>query len=404
MRLISTSKSWWLGKDVHTWKDDNGDYQFDISDPTEQRKCWFLIDDEEPIYIANAYLLDQLVDAKKKDVSQKAKALLSFFKFLKANKLNWDMTTSEVERSNRPIFQYRAKFVELIDKGIYRDKTAAGYLSHIRGFYTFCFRHRYITQLPFEITGYTTYGDPRTDCYIKVRNEDRRLRPLSEYHLKLLFQSWHVVPPEVRIGILMSLFIGLREIEVATMRKRLFAVPRGFTERNVPDIPIGPQSGVQTKGSVNREVPIPVWLIKLVNKYHNTPRYKERAQLHKLMYNCTDDNLPALLDSNGEVYTTETLTAMWGKITAEIRKSDPHYRHKWHDCRCTYGCATMDAYIEVKGLSRNQALALLRKNMGHTKQTTTLLYLEFWESDPHTTVIADVMGDFVEMIISNIGL
>ncbi|PTP30460.1 hypothetical protein CWO07_16430, partial [Vibrio splendidus] len=72
MRLISTSKSWWLGKDVHTWKVDDGKYQFDITDPTEQRKCWFLIDENDnPIFIANAYLLDQLVDAKKKDVSQK---------------------------------------------------------------------------------------------------------------------------------------------------------------------------------------------------------------------------------------------------------------------------------------------------------------------------------------------
>ncbi|WP_413114091.1 hypothetical protein [Thaumasiovibrio sp. DFM-14] len=404
MRLISTKKNWWLGS-VHTWIDDNGDYQFDITDPTKQRKCWFLIDDdEEPIYIANAYMLDQLVDAKKKDVSQKGKALLSFFKFLKANKLKWNDTTPEVERNNRPIFQYQAKLAELVENGCYKDKVAAGYLSHIRGFYMFCRRHNYVDKLPFNITGYTAYGDPKTDCYIQVRHDEQELRPLSEYHLKLLFQSWYVVSPEVRLGILMSLFIGLREVEVGSMPKKLFQVPKGFTGRNAPDVPIGPRTGVHTKGGVDRKTPIPVWLIELMNKYHSTKRYRDRAQMYKNMYDCGDDQLPALLDHNGEMYTTKTLTSLWSKITAEIRKSDPHYQHKWHDCRCTYGCATMDAYIEVRGLSRTQALALLRKNMGHLKQTTTLLYLEFWENDPHTTIIADVMGDFVEMIIENLGL
>lgn len=404
MRLISTSKSWWLGK-VETWIDDNGEYQFDITDPTEQRECKFLIDDdEEPVYIANAYMLDQLVNAKRKDVSQKGKAILSFFRFLKANKLNWDDTTPEVERHNRPIFQYRAKLSELVEKGRYKDTVAAGYLSHIRGFYKFCRRHQYIENLPYNINGYTTYGDEKTDCYIKVQHKETDLKPLSEYHLKLLFQGWHVVPPEVRLGILMSLFIGLREVEVCTMRKKLLQVPKDFTGRNVPDVPIGPRTGVQTKGGINRSTPIPVWLINLVNQYHKSKRYRDRAHIHKMMYGCSDNELPALLDHNGEQYTTKMLSSLWSKITAEIRKSDPHYRHKWHDCRATYGCATMDAYIEVRGLTSTQALALLQKNMGHLQKSVTLRYLDFWENDPHTSIIADVMGDFVETIIKNLGL
>ncbi|PTP18760.1 hypothetical protein CWO07_24905 [Vibrio splendidus] len=405
MRLISTSKSWWLGKDVHTWKVDDGKYQFDITDPTEQRKCWFLIDENDnPIFIANAYLLDQLVDAKKKDVSQKAKSLLVFFRFLKTNDLEWNMTTPEVERSYRPIFQFRAKLKQLVEHGIYEDTTAAGYLSHIRSFYTFCYRHRYLEQLPFNITGKTRYGNDITDCSISIRSRTRRLRPLSEYHLKLLFQSWHVVAPEIRLCILMSLFIGLRETEVSSIPKRLFKVPKGFKGRNVPDITVGPKTRVRTKGSVERQIPFPVWLINLVNKYHKTERYKKRAEDYKLMYDCSDDQVPAILNRDGEPYSTATLTSLWGKITKEIRKIDPHYRHKWHDCRCTYGCGTMDAYLAVNGLDRNMALSQLKKNMGHSRSTTTLLYLEFWDNDPHTTIIADVMGDFVEMIIESIGV
>ncbi|MEZ8294234.1 hypothetical protein AB6D11_10295 [Vibrio splendidus] len=404
MRLISTSKKWWLGK-VATRIDGNGEYQFDVIDPKEHVQCSFLIDDdEEPVFIANAYMLDQLVDAERKDVAQKGKAMLSFFKFLKQNDLKWDDTTPEVERYNRPIYRYRGKLQELVDSGRYSDKTAAGYLSHVRGFYKFCRRHQYCDSLPYGITGSTTYGDDRTDCFIKVRYEDSRLRPLSEYHLKLLFQSWRVVAPEVRLGILMSLFIGLREVEVGTMRKKLFQVPKGFTGRNVPDVPIGPRTGVHTKGGVNRKTPIPVWLIELMNQYHSTKRYKDRAQMYKLMYDCGDDALPALLDHNGEPYTTKILTSLWSKISREIRKSDPHYDHKWHDCRSTYGCATMDAYIEIRGLTQTQALALLQKNMGHLQKAVTLRYLEHWENDPHTTIIADVMGDFVEAIINNISL
>ncbi|CAK2673188.1 hypothetical protein VCRA2133E348_1430001 [Vibrio crassostreae] len=45
MRLISTSKKWWLGK-VATRIDDNGEYQFNVIDPKEHVQCSFLIDDD----------------------------------------------------------------------------------------------------------------------------------------------------------------------------------------------------------------------------------------------------------------------------------------------------------------------------------------------------------------------
>lgn len=398
MRLIKTSEKLWLG-DVDTSGDSKDNCEYTVSNAKEYNQGYILLDDNDhPLFEPNAFLIDLLVTNGQKDISQAAKALLSFYRYLAANNLDWRETHRL--QGDRPIFKYRSKLIQLKEKGVYKPKLAAGYLSHIRAFYKFNFKHKYIEHLPFDITGSTTYGKDITNCYIRVRNKEKRLRPLSEHHLKLVYECWNVVPVEVRIGILMSQFIGLREVEVGTMRKRLFVVPKGFECRNVPDVPIGPQSNVHTKGMVDRNVTIPVWLIKLVNQYHESIRYKERQEMYYEMYGNTD--FPALLTAEGDIYTTDTLTSMWSKITREVRAFDPFYRHKWHDNRATFGCAKMEGLM--KKLTRTQALAALRAEMGHTHKSTTELYLEHWEDDPEHQIVADVMGNFVETVLQNIGL
>lgn len=57
-----------------------------------------------------------------------------------------------------PIFLYRAYLESELEKGNLKRNTAVAALSIARRFYLFCYRHGYISQLPFEVTGKTKYG------------------------------------------------------------------------------------------------------------------------------------------------------------------------------------------------------------------------------------------------------
>ncbi len=399
MYLIKTSKNLWIGN-VKTEIDDDGLCQHTVSNAKEYPSTQLLMDENhQPIFEANAFILDTLIVNRSKDTSQTCKALLSFFRFISQNEgLDWRAT--KVPNREQAIFLYRAKLNSLKDKGVYTDKTCAGYLSVIRRFYKFCFKHRYVDHLPYDITGKTKYQQDITNCTIRVRKKPRELRPLSERHLKYVYESWHVVPLEARLGILMSQFMGLREVEVCTMRKRLLAVPKDFEGRTFSGIPIGPRTNVHTKGGGDREISVPIWLVKLFEKYHNSPRYRARQAMYYEVYG--DEDFPALLTNEGDLYSTDVLTAYWSKISKEVRSNDPFYKHRWHDNRATFGCAKMETLLDNTSCTPSQALALLQNEMGHTDPSTTQLYLAHWQNNPEQQIITEVMTNFVESILESI--
>ena len=89
-----------------------------------------------------------------------------------------------------PIFLYRAFLDGEIEKGNLKRSVAVTALSVARRFYLFCYRHGYISDLPFAVTGTTKYGQVITDCSIRSESRETNLQPLNDLDLKHVRDNW----------------------------------------------------------------------------------------------------------------------------------------------------------------------------------------------------------------------
>jgi len=177
-----------------------------------------------PVFEPNAFILNRRIVENVKDIRPTCFHLLRYYRFLDANCLKWDDHEEELQRY--PIFLYRAYLIGEIERGTLSRNTAAAALSITRRFYMFCYRHGYISKLPFEIIGLTKYGQTMTDCSIRHQTSDTNLQPLNELDLQHVRDNWfsNGLSREFRLMVSVMLSIGLRAIEVANIKPEHFAI------------------------------------------------------------------------------------------------------------------------------------------------------------------------------------
>lgn len=397
-RLIETSKALNIGKS-QTFVDEHGEVQSKAVSSKEYEGVKLLIDSyNKPEFHVNAFLLSLRLSDGLKDISPSSKAMLVYFRFLSVNDIRWDDVDSVLDR--KPIFLFRNHLNKMIAEGNYRRTTASSYLAVVRKFYLFCYRHGYIEQLPFLIEGVNKYGKNYTDCTIKSPSNEKGLRPLIDRELRYVSELWGVVSIEFRLIILLSLNSGLRAVEASDIKQRLFKIPKGFEGNTVTGIRIGPSNNCKTKFDIDREITMPVWLIKLFNRYHNSQRYKQRAAEYCEITGSYD--VPALLTKNSDVFSTKTITALWNKLSKQIQEeSDPHFNHNFHENRATFGCRKLDALLSIEGVTQSQALATLKAELGHKQIESTWRYLSYWEGHPEQNISAQVMMGLDEVFLQD---
>ncbi|HDB1444088.1 MULTISPECIES: tyrosine-type recombinase/integrase [Vibrio] len=401
LRLVKTSSDLNIYPRVAAYIDEDAEPQFATSGtPNKYKGVRLLFDDNESIYIANAFILYRRISLKLKDTSTAEKALKAFFVVLKENHLQWDKHLIPNDDDN-PLFVFKSVLSALIDSGQYTGETAKNYLGAIRAFYKFLHQHFYIKQLPYNMLGTSRYGKELTDCTITVASTTTNLRPIKDEYLDLIFKHLSLVPLEARLAMLLSLFSGLRRFEAITLTKRHVFIPNGFKGETLTNISISPKTGVHTKRSDPREISIPLRVCEIFEQYHNSLRYKKRLEIW-LELEDTDSELdhPALLNRNGEIYKPDTINRYWSIIANEVMCDDPRFNHIWHHLRVTFGCRKMSTLLD-KGFSYSQAIALLKSEMGHKHISTTQLYLTHWEHNSVSQEVIDVMGDMVEKIMGN---
>ena len=255
--------------------------------------------------------------------------------------------------------------------------TAVAALSIARRFYMFCYRHGYISKLPFEVTGVTKYGQTLTDCSIRSQTRETNLQPLNDIDLQHVRDNWcsNGLSVEFRLMVSVMLCVGLRAVEVADIKPEHFTIPKGFNGKTLTGVWIGSDHKCKTKYGINRQVSIPVWLMQSINRYHQSERYKKRQRLYFM--NTGDMVTPAFINKDGNSFSTQSLNTLWGKLRTAIQKtSNPHFKHKQHDCRATFGAYKLESLAQIPELSMLQALETLKKEMGHKDLDTTMLYLK----------------------------
>lgn len=401
LKLLKTSSTIPIYK-TQTFVDEDGQVQLSTSgNPNTYNGVKLLFNGNEPVFPANAYILYLRITAHRIDTSPAERALKAFFLVLHENDLKWDECL-HLDDDDNPIFAFRDVLQKNVNDGHYQDSTASNYLGCIRNFYLFLKRSFYIDKLPFTVIGTTPYGKNITDCTIKTLRTEVKLRPISDRHLGYIFDHLSLIPLEARLAMLLSLFSGLRRSESITLTKRHLAIPRDFEDETLSDISISPSSGVHTKNGKKRQISIPFKIAQLFKHYHNSLRYKERLSLWLELEDSESENdHPALLNRNGEIYDPNTINRYWSIIANKIAgEDDPRFHHIWHHLRVTFGCRRISTLID-HGFSYSQALGILKAEMGHSSIATTQLYLTHWEGNSISSESIDVMGDMVEKIINN---
>ena len=369
---------------------------FSVEKPMSFKGVQMLLTSEgTPVFEPNAFILSRRIVEGIKDTKPTCFHLLRYFRFLDANHLRWDDHEEQLQRY--PMFLYRAYLDGEIERGKLRRNTAVAAISVARRFYLFCYRHGYISRLPFEVTGVTKYGQTLTDCSIRSQRRDTNLQPLNDLDLQHVRDNWCYkgLSVEFRLMVSVMLCVGLRAIEVADIKPGHFAIPNGFTGKTLTGIWIGPDHQCKTKYDINRQISMPVWLMESINRYHQSERYKKRQQLYFM--NTGDMNPPAFINKDGDSFTTQSLNTLWGKLRTAIREnSNPHFKHKQHDCRATFGAYKLDSLAQIPQLSMLQAMEMLKKEMGHKDLDTTMLYLKHYEGNPETNQVPEITMNLLE--------
>jgi integrase len=244
--------------------------------------------------------------------------------------------------------------------------------------------------LPFEVTGVTKYGQNLTDCSIPSETTETSLQALNELDIQHVRENWRCngLSKEFRLMVCVALSVGLRSVEITDIKPKHFSIPRGFKGKTLTGIWIGPAHDCRTKYDTDRQVSMPIWLMKAMSEYHQSDRYKKRHQLYFM--NTGDMNPPAFINKDGKAFSTASLSTLWGKLRAAIQEnSNPHFKHKEHDCRATFGAHKLESLIKA-GLSIHQAGVELRKEMGHKNKATTDLYLKHYEGTPEKNIVPEI--------------
>ena len=390
--LIETSTTFGIG-DVEV--SESGD-SFQIKRLMSFKGVLMLLTSEgKPVFEPNAFILNRRIVEGTKDVRPTCFHLLRYYRFLDANHLKWDDHEEQLQRY--PIFLYRAYLDSEIERGKLSRTTAVAALSIARRFYMFCYRHGYISKLPFEVTGVTKYGQTLTDCSIRSQIRETNLCPLNDLDLQHVRDNWSCsgLSMEFRMMVSVMLCVGLRAVEVADIKPEHFAIPKGFNGKTLTGVWIGSDHNCKTKYGTNRQVSMPVWLMQAINRYHQSERYKKRQRLYYM--NTGDMDPPAFINKDGNRFSTQSLNTLWGKLRTAIQKnSNSHFKHKQHDCRATFGAYKLDSLAKIPELSMLQALETLKKEMGHKDLDTTMLYLKHYEGNPEKNQVPEITMNLLE--------
>ncbi|MCG9638490.1 site-specific integrase [Vibrio sp. Isolate34] len=397
--LTATSKEIEIGdveEDISGGKPD-----FSIHKPMRFDGVKLLFTSEgEPEFYANAYILSRRIVEGIKNTEPTSYALLRFFRFLGKNNLNWNDENQELERY--PIYLFRAYLNKQIDSGNMRRSVGSTTLSVIRRFYVFCLRHGYVENLPFEVTGYTKYGQMLTDITITSPKQETTLTPMNDMDIQHIRDNWHRagVSGEFRLLVATAINSGLRAIEVADLKPRHVKVPKGFRGKTFTNIKIGNSHGCRTKFGTNRVISMPVWLMEQLSKYCESERYKERARLY--FYNTGDEDAPIFITKEGNRFKEEneksnSIDALWSKLRSAIKEnSNPHFDHIFHDTRVTFLANKFELLVNMDDITTSQALKLLKDEAGHKDLSVTMHYLTHWEGNPTKNQVPELMMNLLD--------
>ncbi|HCM0401456.1 TPA: tyrosine-type recombinase/integrase [Vibrio parahaemolyticus] len=373
---------------------------------------------DEYVFVSevNSYFFYLKSIKKAKDLSPCSRALYKYWSFLEKSNLRWDQFPPA--KKFKPTYQFRSYLLTLIEQEELSPSTANSYINHVKNFYLWAMHDGYLQvrnekEAPFKIEiiqvqnqGMLAHIKPTisvdsSDLRIKVPKDSqsknvRPLSPLSRESVTLVASHLHHTSEELKLLILLAIQTGLRIEEASsfTIDALNSATSLAESEHRYEVLLSPSKTGVQTKYGKDRHVEISAELLGVLNDYRISERRLHRAnKLHEKIEKMNNEELqtkqeviealelcerhePLFVSEQGNPVTSRSTNARWSEFRALIQKTDPTFKHRFHDLRATYGTFRLHDLLE-SGLAEVECLELLMGWMGHENERTTWKYLRF---------------------------
>lgn len=380
--------------------------------------------DGSPWREANLYLLlrfEEEVSPDMETLGGIADDLAAYRRFVIEYGLDW--TEFPSSKLLRPTYRYNAHLRLLVRAGEISTFTARRRMSRVIGFYRDIVNRQLIRPAhdPWKeskrvITFRDEYGKPMakqirtTDVSIRVpAHEDPyediiedggRLRPLPANEQQWLAQALVACAnPEMNLIFLLAWSTGARIQTVLTFRLRHVCAAVSPLSDEVR-VPVGPGTGIDTKGDKRHVLHIPAPLYERLRVYAMSRR-AERRRARTLtgshsdqylflsvrgapLYQSKDDSASydpgATLHHKKRGQAVRTFIKERVLPAIRVHKDAERFHFRYHDLRATYGMNLTDAQLDLvkQGtISLHQAREYVRIRMGHSSATVTDRYLNF---------------------------
>jgi len=389
--------------------------------------------DGSPWLDANLYLLNEAESVESSDLKtleSKALNIAAFKRFLDENEI--DYLSTPKRKRERPTYAFRDWLQDQVDLGEISQTTARGRISHVKGFYTWLVNESEY-QLPdpnylwtskdlivsyINDKGFVRGKQTKTsDLKIKAArsthgihaavDDGRELRPVIEDggKLKPLVAVEQNAMIEVLFEIkntlwtlvfLLALFTGARKQTILTLQVNHVRADLSDSI-DLVRLPVGPGTGIDTKGNKQSTILIPRWLYERLRVYSYSevaierrkkagddsgeqylflsnrakPLYESKAKSMKFDPNATGSS--KLRGTALNQFMKESLLPLMRK-----KLNQPQFHFQFHDLRATCGMnALEEQMIKVaKGeKTLTEALRFVQRLLDHAHLSTTERYL-----------------------------
>ncbi|MCG9729776.1 tyrosine-type recombinase/integrase [Shewanella sp. Isolate13] len=364
----------------------------------------------------NSYFFYLKAIKRAKDLSPSSRALLKYYQFLEDERLEWDHTPP-IKRL-KPTYLFRSYLLKLVKQDQLAYSTANAYMNHVKNFYLWAMHEEYLTinreqEAPFKIEiiqvqnqGTLAHIRPiisvnSSDLRIKVPKDSqsknvRSLSPLSRESVALVASHLHHASQELKLLILLATQAGLRIEEASSLSLDALdsATPLVESEHRYEILLSPSKTGVKTKYGKDRHIEISAGLLNALDDYRISERRLHRAnKLQAKIESMNNEELqtkqeviealelcerhePLFISEQGNPVTSRSTSSRWSDFRSLIQKTDPKFKHRFHDLRATYGTFRLHDLLQ-SGLAEVECLELLMGWMGHKNERTTWKYLRY---------------------------
>ncbi len=378
----------------------------------------------QPWAEACLYLISGIEGAPNPDMrtyDARALDLAAYRRFLEETNIDW--TEFPKNKLFKPTYRYRAHLNHLLRAGELGAKTLNRRMGSVVGFYRWLVSEKFLSPAnpPWKerdvyITSKDNFGFQRTktvkstdlavpvpvqqDTFDESIQDGGKLRPLpmeeQEWLLSALLAADNT---EMTLIHLMALVTGARLQTVCTLKVFHTEMTAPSDPNVLVKLPVGPGTGVDTKGDKRLVLHIPGWFYLALQTYAHSERARRRRQKsgkdnssqylfltqHGTPYYADKQERQTFDPTNKRRYDFDG-----GAIGTFIRNVIRPYIEKkygckkfdfsYHDTRATFGMNLTDLLLEQVEAGRatlSEVREYVKTRMGHESAATTDLYLNF---------------------------